>query len=403
MERWQMERFRRLLRHAWQSVPLYRALYRGQGIEVDAIRTLQDLRHIPVLQKRQLRELGKDLGDRSDLIFHKSSGSTGTPVQVFRTASEERRMNLFRWRAKLSNGLRPGYRLAQVKTVWEELPDSYERLARLSARTRFIERRLFDCLLNPADLLDELLDYQPHVLSGYPSALVKVAQRYDPSGRRFENLKWVSTGGEALAPHQRQVLERQFGLPVTDSYGSVECNLIAWQCADTGSYHVCDDNVLLEVCRNGVPVQPGEEGEVIVTPLHARTMPLIRYAIGDLAIAGDRQCACGQPFATLQSIQGRVMEYLVYPDGTHMHPLRLVNEIVLAGYDWIAEYQFVQETERRFRLDVVPLRDVRPGEEAAMRQALQDKMAGASELEINWVDDIPLGENGKYRFCRSLV
>lgn len=396
-----MRRFRRLLRHAVDSVPFYAGFYAQHGIEPGHVKERGDLQRLPVLQRSDLRELAQQVPDKDSLFSHKTSGSVGTPVEIFRTPHEERRLNLFRWRQQVMCGLRPGFRTAKVKTVWERLPDRFERLARLSARTGLVDRRVFDCLQPPETILEQLLDFQPHTLSCYPATLVKIALRYDKSERRLENLRHVSTGGEYLAPHQRRVIERSFDRPVIDTYGSIECNLAAWQCARTGAYHLCDDNVLLEICRDGVPVEPGEEGDVIISVLHSRRMPIIRYALGDRAVAGASPCSCGAPFSTLQGLRGRVMDYLVNPDGSPLHPLRVVNELIVEAFDWIAEYQLVQESADRFRLQIVPLRGISGDEQQALHEALQRQLAEGVHLEIEQVESIAAGKNGKFRFCRS--
>jgi phenylacetate-CoA ligase len=336
------------------------------------------------------------------LISHKTSGSTGTPVCIFRSPVEERRLNMFRWRMYLENGLRPGDRMAKVKTVWEALPDRFERLSSLASKLKVVDRRLFDCLEPPAELLNQLREFQPHLLTGYPSALVKIALQHEDPGKSLGNLRQLLTGGEYLAPHQRRLLEQRFGVPVTDTYGASEFNLGAWQCTESGHYHVCDDSVLLEVCRDGLPVEPGEEGDVLVTVLHSRHMPLIRYDMGDRAIAGGAPCSCGKPFTTIKSFEGRIMDYLVHPDGTHFHPLHLANELILEAFDWMAEYQLVQESAWLFRLQIVPLREVTAGELESLHRVLQRKLAEGVELKIENVEDIPAGNNGKYRFCRTV-
>ena len=241
MQDYQLKKIRKLVRHATQTVPWYRDRYQQAGVGADDIRSVADLAQFPVVQKPDLRHLGEPLEGRADLITHKTSGSTGIPTCIYRTHSEERRLNLFRWRMRLANGLRPGDRLAHVKTVWEPLPDSYEQLARASARFRLVDRRQFDCLKPPADLRDDLLAFQPNLLAGYPSALVKVARQFEASGAEQVRLRRLFTGGESLSPHQRQLLEQVFGAPVVDCYGTVECNLVAWKCTETDHFHVCDE------------------------------------------------------------------------------------------------------------------------------------------------------------------
>ena len=83
----------------------------------------------------------------------------------------------------------------------------------------------------------------------------------------------------------------------------------------TGEMHLCDDNVIVEVLRDGRRAAVGEAGEVVVTGLHGHAVPYIRYNLGDTADPGDEQCRCGAPFSTLRDLRGRTMDYCLLPGG----------------------------------------------------------------------------------------
>jgi hypothetical protein len=126
----------------------------------------------------------------------------------------------------------------------------------------------------------------------------------------------IFCGGEVLDAATRCTIEDAFSAPLVDFYGAHEFNLLAWQCPNGSVYHVCDDNVLVEIVgEDGRAVRPGEIGEVVATSLHSYTMPFVRYRTGDLAIHGAESCGCGQPFSTLREIQGRGVDYLRLPEG----------------------------------------------------------------------------------------
>jgi phenylacetate-CoA ligase len=357
--------------------------------------------------KQQLRDLHESMLDprvsHEEYIEHKTSGSTGIPVHVRRTQGEERRLNMLRWRMFLMQGMRPGDRMAIVKTTWESLPERFDRLQNLARRIRLVDSRVFDCFLPPAENFRELAAYQPHIMVGYPGALVKIALQRSGQEADQRSLRRIYCGGEYLAPHQRQLLEECFEVPVYDTYGITECNLAAWECSHTGFYHVCDDGILLEVCRDGVPAPPGETGEVVITPLHSRAMPLIRFQMNDLAVAGPSPCPCGSPFSTIQSLQGRIIDFLPLPDGRQLQPFQLLNQIVINAGDWVAEYQVIQQELDRFNIMIVPRRPVTDDEKARLNSALLEELGAGAQLQIETVSAIPSDDTGKLHFCRSLV
>ncbi len=280
-------------------------------------------------------------------------------------------------------------------------PKRFNRLQDLARSTRLVDSHVFDCFLDPAENYRRLLDFQPHILSGYPSALVQIALQHAQQQGEMKCLRRVSCGGEQLAPHQRRILEDAFAVPVHNNYGTSETNVAAWQCPKTGLWHICDDGVLLEVCRNGIPVPEGQSGEIIITSLHSRTMPVIRYSIGDRAVAGPAVCPCGSPFSTLQELQGRTIDFLQLADGRELHPFELLNEIVIGSGDWLVEYQVIQEKLDRFRLLIVPRRPVSVDEEARFRAALLQVLGAETRLQIEWTDRIAQEGTAKLHFCRS--
>lgn len=407
MERYQLRKLKKLVRHADSASQFCHEWFNRHGFDPQDIRKLSDIRKIPPMGKQQLRELRdtvseEDISSRN-LIEHKTSGSTGVPMHILRSPSEERRLNMLRWRLQWILGLRPGDRLAKVKTTWEPLSRQFNRPLELARSLRILDSRVFDCFENPAESYRRLVDFQPHILSGYPGALVKIALQHTRQGGSLNCLRRVSCGGESLAPHQRSLLEDSFGLPVFDVYGASECNVAAWQCPEIGQYHVNDDGIILEVCRDGIPVAEGESGEVLITSLHSRTMPIIRYAMGDLAIAGPAPCACGSPFSTIRALQGRTIDFLQLPDGRELHPFELLNEIVTASSDWIAEYQLIQEARDRFRVLLVPRRPVSEKEKDRFRTALWTKLGSETQLDLEFTEKIAPDASGKLHFCRSNV
>src|SRR5207247_3047147 len=136
---------------------------------------------------------------------------------------------------------------------------------------------------------------RPEIVCGYPSAVAHVAARMQARDLREVRPRLVLVGGEVLGAASRRTIEEAFAAPLYDVYGAHEFNLLAWQCPASGDYHVCDDNVIVEIVGgDGRPVQDGETGEIVATALHSYTMPFVRYRTGDLAARGPGPCACGR-------------------------------------------------------------------------------------------------------------
>jgi phenylacetate-CoA ligase len=257
--------------------------------------------------------------------------------------------------------------------------------------------------LQPARVICHSLEaMNPDVIAGYPSSLAHVAPLAQGrfSGKK---LRHVVCGGESLDEVKRHAIEQGFGVRAFDIFGAHECNVVAWECTDTGLYHVCDDNAIVEVLRDGEPVAQGESGEVVITALHSYAMPFIRYCMGDMVEKGSETCPCGQPFSTFQSIKGRVRDYFYLPDGRHVHPLEIILPVFSEAASWLDQFQMTQETESRFFLRISSLRTPMPEDLERVQKAISERLGKGGDFRMELVDHIPFESSGKFRDCRCLI
>jgi phenylacetate-CoA ligase len=262
---------------------------------------------------------------------------------------------------------------------------------------------MIDCFLPFPEIIDQLEQHRFQAVIGLTGTLYHMALYSRHSGRKIPSPRLVVTGGETLLPHMRNVIEAAFGARVYDTYGSHEFNLLAWQCRETGEYHLCDDSLVIEILRDGQPVQPGEEGEVVATSLFSRAMPFIRYHLGDTAVQGSDCCACGAPFATLREIRGRTFDCLVLQDDRLIHPFQIIRLFVHAPREWVRQYQLVQESRERIVLRVVPLGDPPPGLISDFEQTVRAMPGMGDIFRIELVTAIDRESSGKYAVFKTLL
>jgi phenylacetate-CoA ligase len=163
------------------------------------------------------------------------------------------------------------------------------------------------------------LRFGPDYFYGYVSMLEAFARHVAErgwDGRRLA-LKVIVTTSEVLTAPQRQLLRDTFGCPVQNEYGCGEVGPIAYECP-AGSLHLMDHLHVELVDSRNRPVSAGETGEVAVTDLYNRAMPLVRYRLGDSAVAGA-PCNCGRGLPVLQTVWGRSYDFVESPDGRRFH------------------------------------------------------------------------------------
>jgi phenylacetate-CoA ligase len=158
--------------------------------------------------------------------------------------------------------------------------------------------------------------------------------------------------------------------------------------------HVQAEGVRLEVLRDdGTDCEPGEEGRVVLTPLHNFAMPLIRYEIGDRAVPAA-PCACGRTLPALACIPGRARDMLTLPDGARRFPYYGHNAIMRV--DAIAQHQVAQVAPDRVELRLVVRRPL-DAEEAAHIVAVAEAALGPPfRAVIVYRDAIARQPGGKY-------
>ena len=400
-------KIRKLVRHAYENVPLYRKLFDERGISVGDISSAADLAPLPVTSRTdvQLAEIKDRLArgvDPDKLIVRKTTGSSGQCLTVMRTWNEEQVLNLLRWRAIRAYGLKLSDVIAVPRVPIGRHRRDYPLPRRIADAIGFYRKDLLD-LTTIEDASRILIERDPEVIMGWPTILGDLAPKW--SAMRTPSIrgpKFLISGGEMLSAHARQRITEGFDAPVYDMMGAHEFSLLAWECPVTGHYHFSDETIYAEVLVDGRPAKPGEEGELVVTGLHSMAMPFIRYNLGDIVMQGSEQCECGSPFSTMRSVQGRIGEYFNLANGRRVHPQDIVRMSFIAA-SWIRNLQVVQTDLIHLELHVVPVRPPTANEIKAIETAVKKVLWGVATLTVVIVPEIPTSYDTKFRLHRSLV
>ncbi|WP_437926606.1 phenylacetate--CoA ligase family protein [Sorangium sp. So ce291] len=401
--------FRRMLaalHFAEHNVPFYRARFAEHGVRVASVKSPEDLLRLPVLTRADLRAHAPELLAESfvgRLYSSGTGGSTGQPVQFrFDHRTYERRVAA----AMRSDGW-AGARLGDRELhFWgTQLGETLAHKAKRSLHEAILRKKMISAFdlsdQRLAALLDEIARYRPQLIVGYTSALYQAARYALSEGRALPAPRGVVTSAERLFSHQREAIERAFGAPVFDRYGCRELMLIAAECERHAGKHINMEGVYVELLRDGRHAPPGEAGEVVVTDLICRSMPLIRYKNQDVAVAAGAPCACGRGLPMLASVEGRVLDLLVGPDGQ-----LLAGELfphLIKDQPTIARYQVYQDRRRAITVRLVPGKGFQPETARLIERTVRQHLGERAEVSVQLVDDIPLTSSGKHRVTLSEV
>jgi phenylacetate-CoA ligase len=394
----------RLVRHSHENVPFLRHWLDDAGVSPDDVRSVEDLRKIPVVSRRDLTDtvrLRSTTAPPFPSIRKSTSGSSGTPLVFAYDAGSE----YWRVATKLRGYGWAGYHPGETTLhYWGGPPAKPSRFAALKMTVdRGLRRDVYvDCGRRDRATLDSVVEIirreRPRALVCYAQAGADLARHVNETGARTWGDIHVITGAERLFPHDRAAFVEAFGPHVFETYGSREVMLVAAECGAHAGLHVSMENLVVEVVvrEGGVsrPAAPGETGEVVITDLHNLGMPFLRYANGDLATflpAG--RCACGRALDRLASVDGRVTETLRDGKGGRVSGL-VFNVVVVGVADAIRQFQCVQRADDSLVLRIVPSSRWDDGAKQTLLGAAARYLPGLP-ITIDTVDAIADGPNGK--------
>src|SRR5918996_132220 len=385
----QWRRVERMLRHAYARSPLYRERFLQAGITPADVRSIDDVRLLPVTTREDLRQPEALLASgypRHRLRSSMTSGSTGRrTTSYFDEPAWVLAKDLVKLRARRACGVRLSDRIALFQ---EDAPD--ETVVRRGAR-----RQAFTIRRPVEEILPAARAFAPTVLYGFAGYFARLG-RASGNGVRP---RMVFTSGELLDPATRRTIETGLGAPVLDVYGCTEVKEIAWQCPVRAGYHVNADWLVVEFDSND-PAPGRPAGRLLVTSLYNFAMPLLRYEVGDAGFALEERCPCGRGLPLILPTLGRSVDHVALANGTLVPPYSLT--CAVEAIEGMQQYQFVQTRSDVVELRVVPNDDFGDASRQALLAALRPVLPGVA-VHIRTMPSIPSEPSGKYRIVKSEV
>jgi len=409
LKRLQNERLRNLVQHSYSTTQYYRQLLDDAGISPDDIRSSEDLRLLPTLDKTIIQEkmdsMISSAFDRNQLIPDSSGGSTGVPTNFTKDIDRHR----LRRADQIRHDQWCGWRLGEpYALLWGAQRDlSLIRSTREKVVSRIVDRSMmFDAFemrdSDTADLLEQLRRFRPTMLIGYANALLLLAQQMQNQGLTERlPVKGVISSAETLTNTKRTEIERSFGCDVLNRYGSREVGLIASECAEKNGLHINFENVIVEVLDGDQPALLGQRGEIVVTDLMNRGMPFLRYRMGDVGYLSSDACGCGRGLPVLGSVEGRVSDFLVAADGTKIHGEYFTH--LFYGVPGVRQFQLIQESHTEVRVRLVTAENRSDILLAPIIGEIEKSLGDATSVNVEYCDEIPPTESGKFLFTISKV
>tara|TARA_B100000700_G_scaffold233967_1_gene259262 strand:- start:16 stop:1386 length:1371 start_codon:yes stop_codon:yes gene_type:complete len=405
IEHYQNEQVKRLVAHAYDTVPYYTALFKSQKLHPDDIQTIHDLDKIPILTKDILRQQEDQLVStafkKQRLTKSKTSGSTGKAVTIYREVNSLQFHWALWWRLRERFGIKFEQDLLHLNFTGRPVVPTKNR-----KRPFWRYNRAFNQYLLPMqqilpsainDILFFLENIQFEYYIGYPSIINNFCDMLNEKNLKLSKFpKFIFSGCEKLYDFQKENIEQTLNTSVKDQYGMAEGVGNATQC-EFGNYHEDFEHGILNISHTVNSCS--KQGSVIGTGFSNYAMPLINYEVGDIAILGDGECPCGRKSKLFSSFEGRHEDYVITPEGNHIMRFDYLFKETKA----IKEAQVQQHQLGEIVICLVKTDFYNFDIEKKLRKMVKEWISPTLKVNFNYVDQIQRTNTGKFRAVVSYL
>ncbi len=336
-------RLRAIVKYAFWKSPFYRRKFKESGVDVDRIKSVEDLAKLPITVKQELRDsypLGMCCVPKEEIVrVQMSGGTTGQPVIIPYTRGDVERWKELMLRAFYIAGI-TSKDIIQITPAFGLWNGGFGFHFAADAIDAFVIPLGAG---NTRNQIRFMKDFGTTVLcatASYPLRIAEVAEEMGVDLRELPISKLL-LGAEPWTEEMRKHIEESFGAKAYDIPGLTEMGGVGttgFECRERRGLHVWEDHYIVEVIdpETGEVVDDGEEGEIVYTSLTREAMPLIRYRSGEVsAVVSREECECGIEHMTIKRIRGRTDDMVIYK-GVKFYPADV--EAILASHG-VKHYQ----------------------------------------------------------------
>ncbi len=399
----------RLLIHAYKNVPYYHEVLEQSGAMIHGKVNLERFSEIPILTKEIIRREGKNLYSRDYQsrrpYENTSGGSTGEPVRFI----QDKEYDDWNIATKLYFNEVLGKELGQPEIkFWGSDRDILA--GNLTVKDRLINvlynRKFFNSYRLGEKEIKSLIGlnnrFKPKAYWAYMESAFELSNYLSRHELYFHPPEIVISTIGPLTDEVKGKIESNMSCKVYNQYGSREVGAISCQCKKQRSMHTFPWWNYVEILDERGKAVQNQEGRVIVTTFHNYSMPLIRYDIGDVAVAGGWGCDCGRNSMLLKKVVGRTLGYFKKADGSLAHSHFLVQALFFRG--WIKRFLIIQDEIDHVLIKVQLNEDAEADNSDIEDITKKTKilMGESCQVDFDFVEEISRSASGKfvYTLCK---
>ncbi len=407
----QFGKLQKIFKYAYYNTKFYRKKYNDAGIKPCDIKTFRDFNKVPFLTRDELIRnfpegiVNKKFKPGKNCFLVATSGSTGQPIRVLKTYD-----SIFSTISLGSKGfMQKAFNLSEI-SILTILVYAEETIEQVFTDFLLSVNKIPSKRVNALDEVEEYIksinDFKPTILFTYPSVLKDICLYLENKPREVFSPRLIFTSAEILEKGFVKNIQKHFKTSkFIDTYFCTEGGILAVQCNERDKMHVMDNKVYLELIKDGQHVQAGEEGEVIITDLHNKATPIIRYnGLKDIAKFSKYACSCGKEGTFLEMVAGRKVDSIITPKGRIINPFRLTE--IISIIDGVGKYQVIQKTKDSILIKIIVISSEVSKEliSKKINTEFTDLLDEDIKIKIEFVSEIKRDEGtGMFQLVKSEV
>ncbi|MBO4819071.1 MAG: phenylacetate--CoA ligase family protein [Firmicutes bacterium] len=310
---YQLEAFRRTLRRAKERSGFYARLYKD--IDPGSVRSFEDMEKLPMTSESDLAGnewsfLCSSASDVDRVVTVPTTGTTGKQKKISHTEDDIQKAIEF---------IKAGYEVMNCRAGEKMLilmsgtsAGSIGDMVLKAVEPLGMSIEVFGSVTDVRTAYEKLMDYRPEVVEAVPwhaAALASYGKQFGNPEKEF--IRSVNLSADVVPDSIAERLERLWECTVHRHYGSTEmCIFGGVECSAREGYHIRPCDILYEI-----PYTDEEgKGEIVITTLDRKVMPLIRYKTGDIGKFTETSCACGGRLKRILKVYGRERDILQFGD-----------------------------------------------------------------------------------------
>ncbi|MEC3906114.1 AMP-binding protein [Tamlana sp. 2201CG12-4] len=337
-------RLKILLTYLNKHSVFYKRLFNNHNIDIDDIKTLEDLSVIPTTSKDDLQQYNDDFicVPKKDIIdYVTTSGTLGEPVTFALTDNDLKRLAYNEAISFACSGINQDDVIQLMTTIDRRF---------MAGLAYFLgARELGASIIRvgngiPELQWDSIIKFKPTYIIAVPSFLLKLIEYAELHNidLNTSGIKGAICIGEPLRDQDfslntlSQKINKKWSIELYSTYASTEMNTAFTECEQQQGGHHHPELIITEILDdNDQPVGEGEAGELTISTLGVECMPLLRFKTGDIIKAHHSKCDCGRNTIRLGPVIGRKKQMIKYK-GTTLYPPAMHN--ILNDFNDVESY-----------------------------------------------------------------